>query len=96
MNKLCILRLCVFVSLDNDLNGPKISMDNLTLVRKLQENFLIKPIKESKGRRIRYNLSDMSLKDPSMGQATEIAKILDYKVISSYRLNSAFNVTTLY
>ncbi|VVC28637.1 Hypothetical protein CINCED_3A020376 [Cinara cedri] len=62
----------------DDLNGPKISMDDSNLVRKLREHFLVKPIKESKGKRIRYNLSNMSEKDPSMGQATEIAKILDY------------------
>lgn len=88
--------LCIFVYLGNDLNGPKISMDNLSLVRKLREHFLIKPITESKGRRIRYDLSDMSLKDPSMGQANEISKILDYKVKLSYRLNSAFNVKSLF
>ncbi|CAI6361075.1 unnamed protein product [Macrosiphum euphorbiae] len=63
---------------DSDLNGPKVSMDNSNLVRKLREKFLVKPIEENKGRRTRYNLIDMSLIDPSMGQAAEIAKIIDY------------------
>lgn len=57
-------------------------MDYPGLVRHLRENFLVKPIIESKGKRIRYNLSNMSLMDPSMGQAAEIAKIIDYTVIS--------------
>lgn len=74
-----------FVS-DDGLNGPKVSMDDHNLVRKLRENFLVKPVKENKGRRIRYNLSNMSLIDPSMGQATEIAKIIDYTVINYLEL----------
>lgn len=56
-------------------------MDDPKVVRKLRDNFLIKPIKESKGKRIRYNLLDMSLIDPSMGQAAEISKIIDYTVM---------------
>jgi len=56
-------------------------MDNPNLVRKLREKFLVKPVEENKGRRTRYNLIDMSLIDPSMGQAAEIAKIIDYTVI---------------
>ncbi|KAL4084838.1 hypothetical protein QTP88_027722 [Uroleucon formosanum] len=63
---------------DSDLNGPKVSMDNSNLVRKLREKFLIKPIEENKGRRSFYNLDDMSVIDQSMGQAAEIAKIIDY------------------
>lgn len=55
-------------------------MDNSNLVKKLQDNFLIRPIEESKGYRNRYNLIDMSLRDPSMGQAAEISKIIDYQV----------------
>lgn len=55
-------------------------MDDPNLIRKLRDNFLIKP-EENKGRRIRYNLSDRSLIDPSMGQAMEIAKIIDYTVM---------------
>lgn len=58
-------------------------MDNPNLVRKLRNNFLVKPVVENKGKRIRYNLSNMSLLDPSMGQAAEIAKIIDYRVINS-------------
>lgn len=61
-------------------------MNNPSLIRHLRENFLVKPIIESKGKRIFYNLSNMSLKDPSMGQAAEIAKIIDYTVISTYIL----------
>ncbi|CAH1738172.1 unnamed protein product [Aphis gossypii] len=64
---------------DSDLNGPKVFMDNSNLVKKLQDNFLIRPIEESKGHRNRYNLIDMSLRDPSMGQAAEISKIIDYQ-----------------
>jgi len=55
-------------------------MDNSKLVKKLQDNFLIRPIEENKGHRHRYNLIDMSLRDPSMGQASEISKIIDYQV----------------
>jgi len=55
-------------------------MDNSNLVRKLREKYLVKPIEEHKGRRNRYNLNDMSLRDPSMGQAAEITKIIDYTV----------------
>ncbi|XP_026822819.1 uncharacterized protein LOC113560896 [Rhopalosiphum maidis] len=65
-------------SKDSDLNGPEVSMDDSNLVKKLRENFLVKPIKENKGHRNHYNLVDMSLIDPSMGQAAEIAKIIDY------------------
>lgn len=67
--------------LDSKLNGPKVSMNNTSLVRHLRQHFLIKPIAETKGKRIRYNLSNMALIDPSMGQAAEIAKIIDYSVI---------------
>lgn len=56
-------------------------MDNTSLVRHLRQHFLVKPIAETKGKRIRYNLSNMALIDPSMGQAAEIAKIIDYTVI---------------
>lgn len=76
--------------LDDVLNGPKISMDDPNLVKKLRTSFLVKPIKESEGKRIRYNLSNMSIKDTSMGQAIEIAKILDYTVIISYKLINCF------
>jgi hypothetical protein len=57
-------------------------MDDPNLIRKLRDHFLVKPAEESKGRRIRYNLSDRSLIDPSMGQAMEIAKIIDYTVMN--------------
>ncbi|KAF0767768.1 star protein [Aphis craccivora] len=69
----------VLIFLDSDLNGPEVFMDNSNLVKKLQNNFLIRPIEENKGHRNRYNLIDMSLRDPSMGQASEISKIIDYK-----------------
>lgn len=62
-------------------------MDNSNLVRKLREKFLIKPIEENKGRRSSYNLDDMSVIDQSMGQAAEIAKIIDYTVIVHVDLN---------
>lgn len=71
----------MFLFLDSDLNGPSVTMDDPKLVRKLQEKFLIKPIEESKGKRTQYNLLNMTLVDPSMGQATEISKIIDYKVM---------------
>jgi len=63
------------------LNGPEVSMDNPKLIRKLQDHFLVKPIEETKSRRVRYNLSNMTLIDPSMGQAAEISKIIDYTVM---------------
>lgn len=56
-------------------------MNNTSLVRHLRQHFLVKPIVETKGKRIRYNLANMALIDPSMGQAAEIAKIIDYTVI---------------
>lgn len=56
-------------------------MDNPKLIRKLQDHFLVKPIEETKGRRVRYNLSNMSQIDTSMGQAAEISKIIDYTVM---------------
>lgn len=62
-------------------------MDNSNLVRKLREKFLIKPIEENKGRRSFYNLDDMSVIDQSMGQAAEIAKIIDYTVTAHVDLN---------
>lgn len=62
-------------------------MDNPNLVRKLRDNFLVKPIPESKGRRIRYNLSNMSIIDQSMGQAAEIRKIIDYTVMNHNNIN---------
>lgn len=64
------------------MNGPKVSMDDPSLVRKLRDHFLIKPIEETKGRRIRYNLSNMSSIDTSMGQSAEISKIIDYTVMN--------------
>lgn len=57
-------------------------MDNPKLVSKLRDHFLVKPIEENKGKRTRYNLINMSLIDPSMGQAAEIGKIIDYSVIN--------------
>lgn len=57
-------------------------MDNDKLVKKLRDNFLVRPIVENKGRRIRYKLSNMSVIDQSMGQAAEISKIIDYTVIN--------------
>lgn len=57
-------------------------MDDPRLVKKLLNHFLIRPMKETKGKRIRYNLSDMSSIDPSMGQSAEIAKIIDYTVMN--------------
>lgn len=57
-------------------------MDDPSLVKKLLDNFLIRPIKETKGRRTRYNLLNMSLLDPSMGQSAEISKIIDYTVMN--------------
>lgn len=63
---------------DSGLNGPDVSMDNPSLIRKLRDHFLIKPVEENKGRRVHYNLSNMSIIDPSMGQAAEISKIIDY------------------
>lgn len=57
-------------------------MDDPNLVKKLLDNFLIKPMKETKGRRTRYNLSNMSSIDPSMGQSAEVAKIIDYTVMN--------------
>lgn len=56
-------------------------MDNPKLISKLRDHFLIKPVEESKGKRTHYNLLNMSLIDPSMGQAAEIGKIIDYTVI---------------
>lgn len=56
-------------------------MNNPNLIKKLRDNFLVKPIEENKGRRVRYNLSNMSIIDPSMGQAAEISKIIDYTVM---------------
>lgn len=58
-------------------------MDDPNLVRKLQDNFLVKPVEENKGKRTCYNLSNMSLIDTSMGQAMEIAKIIDYTVLKN-------------
>lgn len=55
-------------------------MDNPNLVKRLRDHFLLKPVTENKGKRVRYNLSNMSLIDPSMGQAAEISKIIDYTV----------------
>lgn len=73
----------MFLFSDDGLNGPTIAMDNYKLVKKLRNNFLVKPIVENKGRRIRYKLSNMSVIDQSMGQAAEISKIIDYKVINN-------------
>lgn len=70
----------ISIFLDGGLNGPKVSMDNQDLVKHLREDFLLKPVLESKGKRKDYSLSNMSLKDPSMGQANEISKIIDIKV----------------
>ncbi|XP_050423715.1 uncharacterized protein LOC126835279 isoform X2 [Adelges cooleyi] len=64
---------------DDGLNGPIISMNNSKLVKKLSDHFLVKPLQENKGKRLQYKLSNMQLVDTSMGQATEISKIIDYK-----------------
>ncbi|XP_050523899.1 uncharacterized protein LOC126895745 [Daktulosphaira vitifoliae] len=64
---------------DNDgLNGPTVNMESSSLVRKLRDNFLVKPAVYNKGKRSYYKLSNMYLRDTSMGQAAEIAKIIDY------------------
>lgn len=62
-------------------------MDNPNLVRKLRDNFLVKPNQENKGKRNRYNLSNMSIIDQSMGQAAEIRKIIDYTVMNHNNIN---------
>jgi len=64
------------------MNGPKISMDNSNLIKKLREHFLVKPFEENKGKIILYILSNISLIDSSMKQSAEIAKMIDYTVIN--------------
>lgn len=65
-------------------------MESLSLVKKLRDNFLVKPAAYSKGKRSHYKLSNMYIKDTSMGQAAEIAKIIDYTVIRAITIITLF------
>ncbi|XP_073973989.1 protein Star-like isoform X2 [Rhodnius prolixus] len=64
----------------DNLNGPKVSMDDPRLVQKVK-SFLIKPVdyKLKSSIEYPYKLSNPEVKDPSMGQAERIRTLLRNK-----------------